>query len=147
MCMWSYDDRAKFNTNRMYADGQQPWQQYRDQLNPKTKKMINKVGEDGREYSAWSGEYERSGEWNIDFTNIFSIAPKQVDVIVSKFSEIDYECEVDTIDEDSGFEREQMKANIKYHQQFKPIISNSLSDANIPQKDDPSLPETDDEFE
>src|ERR1017187_806663 len=147
MCMWSYDDRAKFNTNRMYADGQQPWQQYRDQLNPKTKKMINKVGEDGREYSAWSGEYERIGEWNIDFTNIFSIAPKQVDVIVSKFSEIDYECEVDAIDEDSGFEREQMKANIKYQQQFKLIISKLLSDANIPQKDDPSLPETDDEFE
>ena len=141
--MWSWEDRAKINRNRMYADGCQPIQTYKDLLCP----PLQKIGDDGQAMTRGGKPvFEDPLIWNITW-DILSPAPKLTKIVINKLDGIDHRIACNAIDEKSGDERMDMKAGIMVHKDLGNVFANMAQAAGIPYQQDPTLPKNDEEME
>lgn len=100
------NDRSRFYELRMYADGRQNPNKYKDWLIGKGQPQ----------------EKARKGFMNVNFDDIFSPAPAYIEQIIGRFEEVDHQAHVTATDPKSMTDKERAKNTAWFRKLFKPEI-------------------------
>ena len=119
---------------RRYALGKQDSAKYKDQI----------LG--GKERDT-TGQSKRKGYVNVNFENIFSPAPKYMDVIEGQMESTEHTVVVTAEDENSGTEKLNAKEAMWFRAQEKPFLEMMDDKLGIKRKEDDFMPESREELD
>ena len=136
------NDNTYYNTTwykniidlRRYAQGRQNSEKYVDLL----------IG--GKEKNQ-RGNYERKGYTNLNFNDIFSPAPKYMEVIQGMFESNEHTITVNAEDEQSGTEKKNLKEAMWFKEQYRPFIEMMDEKLGITRPPDDFMPQSRQELE
>jgi len=125
----AYSKRREMKINRLYAQGNQPVEKYKDILCPRDDKTN-----------------ERKGLMNISW-DIFSLAPKYRSLVIGKFDKVHHDITANAIDESSGADKEAMKFSLWADKQLRSFIDTIPEEFGASQDMSQMLPESLEELE
>lgn len=140
----SSSDRERFKNLRLYGSGNQPQEKYQD-----SKLRAEIVGEtqydeDGEVINKTRSV--RAGYNQIDSANV-SLMPRIKNRIKGYLNKIDYDITVDTIDDNSGAEKESKKNEMRVMMEHGKFINEFKRNAGIPVEEPMYLPQSPQELE
>ena len=136
--------RNHFSLMRMYGDGNQPEDLYRDYKFGEGNIPNEESDQDG----SWNnpGQGSREGYQHIDYTPV-SPMPRIKDKLKGLLDGVDYNVYVDTIDEQSGAEKEEKKWKLWVQKEHGEFIKQLKQNADIPVQEPNYIPSTPYELE
>ena len=129
---------------RLYAQGNQPQSLYKDYKFGEKGAPRASASQDG----SWNnpGMGSREGIQNLSY-DIVSIMPRIVDKLMGLLSNVDYNVLIDTVDSDSGAEKEQKKWGLWVQKQYGQFIKQFKENAGIPIQEPAYIPNSEYELE
>jgi hypothetical protein len=140
----SEDDRAWFRLLRQYGSGNQPEDIYKDFKNSNIGLRTDDLDADNRPISKDKGS--RVGYPHIDNNNV-SLMPRIKNRIKGYVFGIDYDIKIDTIDDNSGAEKESKKNELRVQMQYGEFIKQYKMNAGLPVEEPLYVPQSPQELE
>jgi hypothetical protein len=125
----AYSKRREMKIHRLYAQGNQPVEKYKDILCP----MDDKTN-------------QRKGLMNISW-DIFSLAPKYRSLVLGKFDKVHHDMTANAIDEGSGADKEAMKFGLWADKQLSGFFETIPEEYRSPDLLSKMMPESMEELE
>jgi hypothetical protein len=141
-CAVPYTYLNSFNEVRLYADGKQDPTKYEENLVAE----INSSGQVLVGDTISSKANRRKGDGNIN-KEILSLAPRIMQALLGAFEKVDYNLLADTIDPDSGYEKDRAKSSLYAESQNLDFINGFKQQAGIPIQTDTKYPKDLDELQ
>jgi len=141
-CAVPYSFLSQFNEIRQYADGKQDPAKYEENL-------ISEMNDSGQVLfsdTMSSKTNKRKGSGNIN-KEILSLAPRIMQALLGAFEKVDYNLLADTIDPDSGYEKDKAKSRLYAESQNLDFINAFKQQAGIPIQTDTKYPKDLDELQ
>lgn len=149
------DKQIHFGNLRRYAEGKQDWVQYMKQFTgeassttPARTTSVSDLSElnEGSQYIN-QAKQARTHAMNVDWTKIFSPAPKFMRAITGMFLQANHDIIVDALDRQSTTERLEKKWRMWVDSQTKEVFDTINQKMGIPTEDKGPLPQTKQELE
>jgi hypothetical protein len=141
-CAVPYLFLGKFDEIRQYADGKQDPAKYEENLTSE----MNDSGQVLFSDTSLSKTNRRKGSGNIN-KEILSLAPRIMQALLGAFEKVDYNLLADTIDPDSGYEKDKAKSRLYAESQNLDFINGFKQQAGIPIQTDTKYPKDLDELQ
>src|SRR3972149_472905 len=141
-CAVPYSFLDQFNEIRQYADGKQDPAKYEENL-------ISEISDSGQVLfsdTTSSKANKRKGSGNIN-KEILSLAPRIMQALLGAVEKVNYNLLADTIDPDSGYEKDRIKSKLYAESQNLDFINYYKQKAGIPIQTDTKYPKDLDELQ
>jgi len=138
------DDRAWMQLMRTYGSGNQPESIYTDFKKSNTGLTTDDLDADNRPLSKSKGA--RVGYSHIDNNNV-SLMPRIKNRIKGYIFDVDYDIRIDTIDDNSGAEKEDKKNEMRVAMKYGEFINQYKREAGIPAEELRYVPQSEQELE
>ena len=140
----SSDDRAWFRLQRLYGSGNQPQEKYIDSKN--RNELVTEVQQDEDGTVINKTRSARVGYNHIDNSNV-SLMPRIKNRLKGYLNKIDYDISIDTIDDNSGAEKENKKNEMRVMMEHGDFINGFKQQAGIPIEKPMYMPQSEQELE
>jgi hypothetical protein len=134
-CGTTYMDYNRIDEIRAYMDGRQGSAKYKDLFLGKNILSGNRHDNHTKEPIESEG-FDREGWSDINFEDIYSVAPRYMNMLVGRFKKNGHDISCEALDEKSSLDRKKKKEQIWYNKRYKTQRDDLNKLLGVPPKDE-----------